>query len=308
MNAWSRRGLLYSPEPGPLWRTSHAANPVAVPSSGGWHVLFSSRDALNRSHIGALEFSGRDACSGSASIASEPLLRPGRPGSFDQHGVSAGCLAQEGRWLFYLGWNLDGPGTFNNTLGLAIRDETGGFTRASERPVLDLSEDDPHSLSYPWVLRRGEDWQLWYGSTVEWLAQGDVRHVIKRAVSRDGQRWQPTGEVCLEGDGVHDWALSRPCVLAGANGYRMWFSARGERYRIGYAESEDGVSWSRDDAQWGLGVGQEPWEDEEVAYPCVYAHEGQLFLFYCGNGYGRTGFGLAVADDPWALSSRPTAP
>ena len=45
-----------------------------------------------------------------------------------------------------------------------------------------------------------------------------------------------------------EYAISRPCVVRDADGYRMWFAARGDRYRIGYAESDDGIEWRRDDA------------------------------------------------------------
>ncbi len=31
-----------------------------------------------------------------------------------------------------------------------------------------------------------------------------------------------------------------------------------------------------------------------VAYPHVFEHRGARWMLYCGNGFGRTGFGLAV--------------
>ena len=38
------------------------------------------------------------------------------------------------------------------------------------------------------------------------------------------------------------------------------------------------------------------WEDQMVEYPCVIPEPGRLRLFYCGNGYGATGIGVATAD------------
>jgi hypothetical protein len=34
-----------------------------------------------------------------------------------------------------------------------------------------------------------------------------------------------------------------------------------------------------------------------MAYPHVFDVEGRIFLLYSGNGYGREGIGLAVAEN-----------
>jgi hypothetical protein len=75
----------------------------------------------------------------------------------------------------------------------------------------------------------------------------------------------------------------------------MWFAARGERYRIELAESDDGVTWSRSNAL-GLTAGPEPWESEMVEYPCVFDWNGRRYMLYNGNEYGRTGVGLAALE------------
>ena len=73
----------------------------------------------------------------------------------------------------------------------------------------------------------------------------------------------------------------------------MWYAWRGERYRIGYAESRDGTQWTRDDGK-GLSAGTDAWESSMVAYPCVFEWDGRRYMLYNGNDYGRTGVGLAV--------------
>ena len=70
----------------------------------------------------------------------------------------------------------------------------------------------------------------------------------------------------------------------------MWFSYRGQEYRIGYAESEDGVRWRRMDERWGLGPSSGGWDSCAVAYPHVFTHAGRRYMLYCGNVYGETGF------------------
>ena len=76
----------------------------------------------------------------------------------------------------------------------------------------------------------------------------------------------------------------------------MWYSYRGERYRIGYAESSGGRKWKRKDSLVGIGVSASGWDSQSVEYPAVFEHNDRLFMCYNGNGYGKTGFGLAVLE------------
>ncbi len=76
----------------------------------------------------------------------------------------------------------------------------------------------------------------------------------------------------------------------------MWYSFRGLRYRIGYAESLDGLQWERLDHLAGIDISESGWDSQSVEYPYVFEHRGQKFMLYNGNGYGATGFGIAVLD------------
>jgi len=76
----------------------------------------------------------------------------------------------------------------------------------------------------------------------------------------------------------------------------MCFACRGQHYRLGAAASDDGVNWQRLDAVMGLGPSGQDWESEMICYPALFWHRQRLWLAYNGNGYGMTGFGLAVWD------------
>jgi hypothetical protein len=76
--------------------------------------------------------------------------------------------------------------------------------------------------------------------------------------------------------------------------YKMWYSYRGGKYRIGYAESTDGKIFTRMDEAVGIGVSEDDWDSDMVCYPCVFDLRGVRYMIYCGNEYGKTGFGLAV--------------
>jgi hypothetical protein len=47
----------------------------------------------------------------------------------------------------------------------------------------------------------------------------------------------------------------------------------------------------------GINVSPCSWDSDMTEYPCVFGHGGQRFLLYSGDGYGRTGFGLAVLEN-----------
>jgi hypothetical protein len=127
---------------------------------------------------------------------------------------------------------------------------------------------------------------------------------IKYAESNDGVRWRRDNVTCIAPRSPSE-AISRPWVVRDAGTYRMWYSYRqhtGFRtdrlrsYRIGYAESEDGVSWVRCDETAGMNPADGGWDSEMVEFPSVYEHAGATHLLYNGNGFGESGVGHAVLE------------
>jgi hypothetical protein len=57
-------------------------------------------------------------------------------------------------------------------------------------------------------------------------------------------------------------------------------------YRLGYAESADGLDSVRNNEAVGIAF----------CYTAAVPANGGLLMFYNGNGYGRTGVGVAVAE------------
>jgi hypothetical protein len=117
---------------------------------------------------------------------------------------------------------------------------------------------------------------------------------LKYAESFDGIQWFPTGEISLEFKCDNEYAISKPSVLKEDGIYKMWYSYRGDRYRIGYAESEDGIHFNRMDETVGIDVSEFGWDSEMICYPHVFEHNGEKYMLYNGNGYGKSGIGLAI--------------
>ncbi len=138
---------------------------------------------------------------------------------------------------------------------------------------------------------------MWYTSCTGWsMVTGKPRHRyhIKYAESDNGIHWRRGGLVAINYADDSEYAIARPSVVKDPEIWRMWFSYRGEAYRIGYAESIDGKSWKRLDHLAGIDVSAMGWDSEMIEYPFVFDHKGQRYMLYNGNDYGRTGFGIAV--------------
>ncbi len=304
--SWKRLGVIYVPDGTKAWAKSHAALPVPARIGPDLFRFFcSTRDADNRSHVGwaDIDLSATPRVVGEAS---EPVLAPGEAGTFDDSGVGIGCLieADDGVRLYYMGWNLGVRAPWRNAIGFAqARTPLERFERFSAGPILDRSPEDPYTLSYPAVLRRGpQDWRMWYGSNLAANAvSADMKHVIKAARSRDGIHWERDGATAIGFADAGEYAIARPAVTMIGDTFLMAFACRGERYRIGAASSPDGVRWTRIDAAMGLVPSSQGWDSQMTCYPALFWHRRRLWLAYNGNGYGATGFGLAVWEGDYPL-------
>jgi hypothetical protein len=297
---WRKLGHVYSPDGRKTWMRSHAANPVGEHLAGDrFRIYFSGRDQRNRSSIGFVEIDLNDPTT-ILREADEAVLGPGDLAMFDDCGASIGCIVPVGtkRYLYYMGWHLTVTVPWQNALGLAISEGPDQpFRRVSRFPIVELNEIDPYTISYPWVRSEGGIFRMWYGSNTHWGAhKEDMRHLIKYAESTDGIHWDRRNTIAIDFGGPDEYAICKPCVLKDADRYRMWFSSRGAAYRIRYAESPDGVTWTRSDHGAGIDVSADGWDSEMIEYPCVFDHEGSRYLLYAGNSFGRTGFGLAVRE------------
>jgi hypothetical protein len=83
----------------------------------------------------------------------------------------------------------------------------------------------------------------------------------------------------------------------------MWYCFRGsvdyrsdkaQAYRLGYAESANGVDWTRMDEAVGIERSADGPDSLMIEYPFVYAHKGRKHMLYNGNGFGETGILHAV--------------
>ncbi|MCB9767954.1 MAG: hypothetical protein H6752_07130 [Candidatus Omnitrophica bacterium] len=300
---WKKLGNLYAPEPLHPKLVSHAANPLPIHLEGDlFRVFYSGRDDKKRSSVGYVDV---DIAKGkTVYVHQEPVFEHGADGSFYSHGVSIGnCYEADGnRYILFMGWQCPPGEHWRGEVGRLILTSEGSLELEGDRPFMPLDKTDPISLSYPWVEGEGNNnYRMWYGSTVNWDAgNGEMVHVIKAATSEDGHQWSRLGVSVPYEVGVAQ-AFSRPTVVREPSGEcRMWFSYRsgtGTTYRIGHAFSPDGEDWELRLQETGIDVSDSGWDSEMIEYPFVLRHQGHLYMLYNGNGYGQSGFGLAILDE-----------
>ncbi len=303
---WNKLGRVYVPDGSLWWARSHAMIPTpTVLSDDVVRVFFTSCDKDGVGRIGFVDLSAKDP-SKVINIGTEPVLGIGEPGTFDENGAlvcSVVSLANGGTYLYYAGFELGQKIRYRLLTGVAVQ-EAGDtvFRRVQRVPVLERSDSELYFRCGPHVIREKAGFRMWYVAGSSWAEVGgtakpvyDIRHIE----SSDGVHWPDSGRPCIRVEYLNEHGFGRPYVLRDGNLFRMFYSIRRrdvQSYRLGYAESIDGVNWSRKDSALGLDVSGTGWDSEMICYSAVMKLHGQIFMLYNGNNFGETGFGLAVLE------------
>lgn len=308
---WKKKGLIYSPDNNNRddWRVTHAQVPIVDKVNEEiLRVYFGTRDSCNRTVTTYLEIEA-DNPQNIIYVHDKPVLNVGELGCFDDSGAMPSWIVnQDGvKYLYYIGWNQGVTVGYRNSIGLAVSHDGGkSFTRLYQGPIVDRTKTEPHFCAAPCVLVEDGLWRMWYLSCVKWVVYKDRSepfYHIKYAESGDGINWERQGIVAIDFKSPDEAGIVRSSVLHEEGIYKMWYSYRklqdyrtyrASSYRIGYAESNDGVQWQRMDETVGIDVSDEGWDSQMLAYPYVYKYKGHTYMVYNGNGFGQSGFGYAV--------------
>ena len=299
-NRWRKTGLLIEPQRDRWWSLSHAMIPTPDDLGGGiFRIYYSGRNDKNQSHIAwadvDLNFPNRVIA-----YSDFPVLSPGDLGCFDDNGVTPSCVLNLGngeKALYYIGWNPGSTVRMHLFGGLAISQDGGkSFHRWSRAPIIERCQTDPFLNTAPWVVEAEDGYRMYYVSGCGWQHKDRPRYNIKVGRSKDGKVWQRDGYVCIDFKDDSENALARPYVIFEDGVWKMWFGHKGETYRIGYAESLDGIAWQRRDDLAGIDVSPSGFDSDMIEYAAVVKHGGRRFMFYNGNNYGVDGIGMAVEE------------
>lgn len=244
-------------------------------------------------------------------VSSEPVLPLGGLGSFDEHAIyPTSVIRHEGKvLLYYAGWSRCKSVPFNTSIGLAISEDGGKtFERYGSGPVLSASPFEPFVISGPKIRRFGDMFYMYYLAGSNWVDSGGKPEIIyknRMATSQDGINWKRENRNIIEDKYDSLECQAGPDVFMYDGKYHMYFVYRqglnfrteeNRGYKIGYAVSDNGFNWKRADENVGIHYSRDGWDSKMHHYPHIFELDGNHYMIYNGNDFGRFGFGLAVLE------------
>ena len=299
---WNKLGLIFCVNKNSEWMQTHASLPFADHlKNNDYRIFFSSRNSENRAQVGYLDI---DITQPNKIFkqSENPVLSIGDLGSFDEHGVMGSSLVnfKGKKYLYYIGWNVGISIPFRWSIGLAISNDIGKtFEKFSNGPILDRNHIDPYMVSSPTVIYDDDLWRMYYISPTKCFYENGffkAPYNIRYAESEDGINWKRNGVISVDFKYPNEFAVGRASVIKENDLFRMWYSYSIDKYRIGYAESHDGIKWDRKDEQVGITVSKSGWDSESIEHCYVFNHLNSKYMLYSGNDFGKSGFGIARLD------------
>lgn len=301
---WKKAGLIYGPDGSSAWARNSALQPTPLVkrAEGVVRVFAGMRDDEGVSRVGFVDVSADDP-SRVVRVSETPALDVGIPGAFDENGVvPCAVVERDGKlFLFYAGYQIGQKVKFYVFGGLAVSGDGGEtFKRTSRAPVCDRNDGELFFRVVHTMMLDDGRWRAWYGAGDSFDVEGGrqyPRYNIRHAYSPDGFHLSDEHQVCVDMGGG-EYRVGRPYVVKHGGVYKMFYGAgtKDEGYRLSYAESRDGIGWTRKDEEVGIEVSASGWDSRMQAYPAVVSFRDHVYLFYNGNDYGRDGFGYAVLE------------
>ena len=305
---WKKLGLIFAPNHETTKMINYARIPIADHiGNGTFDIYFGSRDLTNRERIFKIKYDLNTLQI--KHVKTTPILVFGENlCAFDDNGVSPCCILslENRKILYYCGWNIHVNIPFTCAIGMAESIDGGNtFIKKFEGAVLDRDRFDPQFVAVNDVIIDEGKYRTWYLSCKKWVKNDNhIKHYynIKHAISVNGIDWEKNYDTAIDFKNEFEYAISTPRIIKDGNkDYKMWYSYRGQKdsdkYRIGYAESKNGINWIRmDEKMQSLNLSSSGWDSEMVCYPFVFDYNGNRYLLYNGNGYGKSGFGIAIME------------
>ena len=295
MNRWKNHRILVTPFKDKEWCSTslNAINFKQLYCSDHEIIegFVSGRDTMGRSLIGRINFN--TSTGQIESVSSDPIIDLGQRGAFDENGLSYPnyCVFKDEEYIFYTGWIEGVQQKWYNGVGLLKLNELNTWERTSKAPIFHRSDADFIGFGSNFVMRDMEKYIMLITRFEKWSSDGSPSYNLKISTNVDIFNFEFCEDVVLpfeNGEYIH----SKPFLLKLKNKYLIFFSKRGSTYSISCAQSEDLINWQRVNSVLDLNMEDVGIFSEMVCYPCLIITPTKVFIFYTGDGYGKSGIGI----------------
>jgi len=311
---WIKSGHIFKPENNLFWAKEYAQIPRPLILKDKIRIFYATRHYQdNRAPISETSFIdvSRNNLKHILYIHKSPSLKLGRPDSFSEHGIHPTMLLshQNSTYFFYQGWKRTIEYPYTTQIGLAKSEDFGfSFKKLDEKPLIPVSSYNPYFLNGVFIYPIKNKFKMFYSSGLPWTKYKDkyeAVYQIKSAESSNLIDWTFDTQCLIPAHSKNECQNSATVIFHN-NKYHMWFCFRpaenfrnaSNGYRIGYATSSDLQYWHRDDTKAGIQVANNSsWDSQMLCYPYVFKLDDQIIMLYCGNYFGKTGFGYAILNE-----------
>ncbi len=297
---WIKKGFLCDCNTFDLdWYKKNTMTPLPYLKGDVLRIYLTMCDSENQGRVGYIDLNPNNP-SEILGFSDTPALDLGEVGTFDENGVLPTSLLEENGklYLYYSAYQKQVSIPYTIYSGLAVSEDYGdSFKRVSNAPILDRINNELHQRSAIEVMKKDGHYKMWYTANVGWIDNGihlAPKYDIKYLESNSIDKWYdiPKPSLELKGD---EYGLTMPQVFFEDDKYKMIYSIRSisKGYRLGYAESIDGIKFIRMDEKMEIDVSKEGFDSEMICFGKTFKYKNKIYLFYCGNHYGIGGLGYA---------------
>lgn len=298
---WQKRGLIYCPDGSIDWMNNSVLTPQPFLLNNEIIRIYASfRDKYGVGRIGYIDVDAKYP-SRVLRISPSPVLDVGKAGCFDDNGMILGDVIRvnDKIYMYYVAFQKPEKVKFIAFSGLAISNDEGEtFQRVQNTPVLDRKDEGLFGRCIHNVIYEENRFKVYYTVIHNWVYINDIpypAYYIKYIESEDGINFGAEGRTCITCN-PNEYRIGRPKVRKLSDGHfemHYTYDTLQKEYKSGYALSHDNIEWTRNDDQAWLTPSEKGFDSEMACYSVIIETKYGTYMFYDGNGMGKTGFGYA---------------
>lgn len=265
---WNKQGMVVNV--GTTYDSRYAIAPCVIKDNSTYKMWYSGNDGTN-GHVMYASSPDGIAWAKYGMVMNHDM-------SYDLAGASDPCVLKVGG--VYRMWYTAYDGT---TYRIAYATSTDGIAWTKHGVVINAGWAGELHTALPMVMLEDGIYKMWYGNYVS-------GYNTNYATSADGVNWTTLGMVLPYGETYAELGIYSPDVIKMDGRYHMWYSGKSSSgtVRILYADSPDGISWTRH----GVAITFGPaYETSSVDRSCTMLDGNTVKIWYSGYVWTTPAYG-----------------